>query len=238
MPTLFLIELFAGSHSVSRTVKRAFGNKYRVRVLSCDNDPRTNPSILGDINKWRYKPDIDDFLKDRRRNDIVAAWTSPPCTAFSLANTTGVRDIAGGTRNVKKGLRIVRYCKPDIWFQENPVGLLRKQPFMARLRNRLNTCCYCKYGRPFKKPTNIWSNVPELNLKMCNSATPCAAKSALGHHPVTAQSGPSSDGKTRGSGNGRNVYPIPGRLVAELFRKGLVHVKLHGTIGSRSTLLV
>ena len=130
---LFLVELFAGSHSVSRCVRRRFGESFDVRVLSVDNDPVSNPTILANINAWQYKRDIDEFLKKRRDNDIVACWSSHPCTAFSLANTTGVRDIRGGTRNVKAGLRIMRYCKPNFWFQENPVGLLKDQPFMARL---------------------------------------------------------------------------------------------------------
>ena len=98
---LFLVELFAGSHSVSRCVRRRFGESFDVRVLSVDNDPVSNPTILADINAWQYKRDIDEFLKKRRDNDIVACWSSPPCTAFSRANTTGVRDIRGGSRNVK-----------------------------------------------------------------------------------------------------------------------------------------
>ena len=88
---IFLVELFAGSHSVSRCVRRRFGESFDVRVLSVDNDAVSDPTILADINTWQYKRDIDDFLKQRRDNDIVACWSSPPCTAFSRANTTGVR---------------------------------------------------------------------------------------------------------------------------------------------------
>ena len=191
---LFLVELFAGSHSVSRCVRRRFGESFDVRVLSVDNDPVSNPTILAAINEWQYKRDIDDFLDQRRDNDIVACWSSPPCTAFSRANTTGVRDIRGGTRNVKAGLRIMRYCKPNFWFQENPVGLLKDQPFMARLSKYINTCCYCMYGRPFKKPTNIWSNMPQLGLRRCDRKTPCKSKRKFGRHLVTAQSGASAKG--------------------------------------------
>ena len=80
---MFLVEIFAGSHSVSRCDRRRFGESFDVRVLSVDNDPVSNPTILADINTWRYKRDIDDFLKQRRDNDIVACRCSPPCTAFS-----------------------------------------------------------------------------------------------------------------------------------------------------------
>ena len=218
---LYLVELFAGSHSVSRCVRRCFGKSLDVRILSVDNDPASNPTVLVDINRWRYKADIDEFLANRRSRDIVACWTSPPCTAFSRANTTGVRDIRGGTRNVKTGLRIVKYCRPNFWFQENPVGWLKEQPSMARFSKYLNTCCYCRYGTAFKKPTNIWSNVPQLDLRMCNRETPCASKRDYERHLVTAQSGPSADRSVPGSGGARQVYPIPNRLVYYLFRKGL-----------------
>jgi len=100
---LYLVELFAGCHSVSRCVRRCFGKNLDVRILSVDNDPASNPTILVNINRWQYKPDIDEFLGNRRAKDIVSCWTSPPCTAFSRANSTGVRDIAGGIRNVKSG---------------------------------------------------------------------------------------------------------------------------------------
>ena len=223
---LYLVELFAGCHSVSRCVRRCFGKNLDVRILSVDNDPASNPTILVNINRWQYKPDIDEFLGNRRAKDIVTCWTSPPCKAFSRANSTGVRDITGGILNVKSGLRIVRYCKPNFWFQENPVGLLKDQPFMGRFNKFIHTCCYCKYGRPYKKPTNIWSNVPKLELKICEKLTPCTSKRLHGRHLATAQSGPSADRSVDrsapGSGGARQVYPIPKRLVYYLFRKGLL----------------
>ena len=69
---LFLVELFAGSHSVSRCVRRRFGGSFDVSVLSVDNDPVSNPTILTDINERQYKRDIGDFLDQRRDNGIVA----------------------------------------------------------------------------------------------------------------------------------------------------------------------
>ena len=59
---LFLVELFAGSHSVSRCVRRRFGESFDVRVLSVDNDPASSPTVLADINAWQYKRDIDEFF--------------------------------------------------------------------------------------------------------------------------------------------------------------------------------
>ena len=89
-------------------------------------------------------------------------------------------------------------------------------------RRYLNITSYCRYGKPYRKNTCIWSNVPELNLKVCAGQTRCANKLNLGYHPVTAQSG--STARAEGSGSGRSVYPIPSRLVAHLFRRAVEHV--------------
>ena len=216
------MELFAGSHSVSRAVRRCFGRLFDVRVLSVDLDPKSRPGVLADINSWKYKGDIDAFLKGRKRSDIVAAWASPPCTAFSIANSTGVRDIKGGSRNVKSGLRVMRYTRPHFWMVENPQGLLKEQPFMRKMKRYINTCSYCRYGTKYRKSSNIWSDVPDLHLKVCKGETQCEEKRRYGIHRVSAQKGPSG-GIAVGSVSGRNVYGIPPRLVCHLFRRGLAH---------------
>ena len=65
-PRLYLVELFAGTHSVSKAVKRsAIGRNYDVRVLSVDIDPNFDPSIVADISTWKYKGPIGDFLRGR-----------------------------------------------------------------------------------------------------------------------------------------------------------------------------
>jgi hypothetical protein len=216
---LYLVELFAGSHSVSRCVKRRFRRGYDVHILSVDIDEASDPSIVADINTWRFKDDVDRFLQSRRPHDVVACWSSPPCTAFSRANTLGVRDIHGGAKNVKSGLRVIRHMQPDFWFMENPVGLLKEQPFMRRLDKHINTCSYCRYGRRlYRKNTNIWSNAP-LVLKTCSKESPCSSQREHGRHFVTAQSGPTTE--ARGSGKGENVYGIPCPLVRDLFAQGL-----------------
>ena len=63
---LYLIELFAGSHSVSRALRRCIHHR-KLHVLSVDNDPSSNPTMLTDINTWDYKDDIARFLQQRRR---------------------------------------------------------------------------------------------------------------------------------------------------------------------------
>ena len=52
---LYLIELFVGSHSVSRCVRKYFGRKLDVRISSVDNVPSSNPTILVDM-RFRALP--------------------------------------------------------------------------------------------------------------------------------------------------------------------------------------
>jgi site-specific DNA-cytosine methylase len=221
MRRLYLIELFARTHSVSNAVKRSgIARDHDFRVLSVDIDTKFQPSVVADISTWRFKSPIDNFLKDGRASDIVAVHASPPCTEFSRALTTRPRDLKAGSRNVKAALRIIRHVDPDFWIVENPVGLLKDQSFMQRgYAKYLNTTCYCKFGFPYRKATNIWSNIPQLELPMCDSQTPCKAKRELGRHVLTAQAGPSST--TPGSGGGENVYGLPPKLVQYLFRCGI-----------------
>ena len=223
MKRLYLIELFAGSHSVSKALAKFLANKFDVRVLSVDNDPNTSASVIADINKWDYKSDLRAFLKHKRLNDIVCVHASPPCTEFSRAKTTGTRNLQSGSRNVKRALKIIKHVDPHIFTLENPVGLLKDQPFMRPLDKYINTTCYCRFGMAYKKPTNIWSNVQNLDLPVCNKETPCPHKAKHGHHPYTAQSGDTLSGAI-GSRGGRNVYPIPSKLVCHVYSKGLMQL--------------
>ena len=223
-PRLYVVELFAGTHSVSRAVRRsAIGRDFDVRVLSVDIDSKFDPSIVADISTWKYKGPIDEFLNSRRTSDdVVAVHASPPCTEFSRALTTRPRNLKAGSRNVKAAFRIIKYVDPDVWTLENPVGLLKEQPFMKRCSKYLNTTCCCKFGFPYRKATNIWSNIPGLeDLPMCNAESPCAVKREHGRHLVTAQAGPGGDARDMPGSGGENVYGLPPKLVVFLFKRGL-----------------
>ena len=206
MKRLYLIELFSGSRSVSRALKKCL-HSMELHVLSVDNDEKTNPTKVVDINKWNYKHDIDHFLKRSRDTDIIAVHASPPCTAFSIANTTGVRDIKSGTQNVKKAFEIIKYVRPDIWTLENPVGLLKDQPFMKKFDKYMNVTSYCKWGKLYQKPTNIWSNIRELNFPMCTSESPCQMRKQYGKHIYTSQKGNTRNGAF-GSGKSKKCIHV------------------------------
>ena len=121
---------------------------------------------------------------------------------------------------MKAAFRIIKHVDPDFWTLENPVGLLKEQPIMNKYSKYLHTTCYCRFGFPYRKATNTWSNIPDLeDLPMCDSRTPCAIKRKHGRHLVTAQAGPF--GIVEGSGGGERVYGIPPKLVLFLFKRGL-----------------
>ncbi len=221
MRRLYLVELFAGTHSVSKAVVRSRIGRdlFDVDVLSVDCDPKFEPSICADINTWQYRTSIDKFLRFRRKKDLVVVHASPPCTEFSIALTTRPRDLVAGSRSVKRALKIIAYVEPDFWFVENPAtGLLKDQPFMQKLAKFKHETCYCKWGFPYKKPTNLWSNV-QLDLPMCTSQTPCSIRREFSRHLVTAQSGDSTN--SVGSGGGEKVYGLPSKLVRHLFEAGI-----------------
>ncbi len=226
MPRLYLVELYAGTRSISRAVLRSsIGRAFDVRLLSVDKDPKFEPTVCVDINKWDFRADTEQFLSDRMRSDVVVVHASPPCTEFSIALTSRPRDLRAGSRNVRRALKIITHAKPSFWFLENPAtGLLKDQPFTRKSAPYKHETCYCKWGLQCKKPTNIWSNVEGLDLPMCTSQAPCRIKREFGKHLVTAQTGDSKSGAV-GSGGGENVYGLPPKLVRYLFKAGVATVR-------------
>ena len=90
---------------------------------------------------------------------------------------------------------------------ENPHTLLYQQPFMSKLEPLRSTCTYCTYGTLYRKPTDIWSNIP-LQLTHCASS-PCKAQIQFGRHLATAQRGPSPDGTPGTPYPGAMRVPVP-----------------------------
>ena len=75
-----VLELFSGTGSVGNVCK-ALG----MDVVLFDRDMPAD--IRSDIMDWdytTYKP-----------NGVDVVWASPPCTEYSIAQTTGVRKIGG-----------------------------------------------------------------------------------------------------------------------------------------------
>ena len=75
-----VLELFAGTQSVGK-VARELG----FEVVSLDRD--MDADIKTDIMDWDFKQ------YEPKHFQII--WASPPCTEYSRAKTTGVRDRGG-----------------------------------------------------------------------------------------------------------------------------------------------
>lgn len=131
--------------------------------------------------------DILDFEPGKHlqgwKPDLLLA--SPPCNAFSVASIghhwTGGKgayipksDFAVLSKEiVKKTLSIIEELDPMYWLLENPVGVLRKMPFMEGIERR--TVTYCQYGENRMKPTDLWGGFPpSLRLRpRCKNGDPC-----------------------------------------------------------------
>jgi len=201
-----------------------------MKTHSVDIHPKYNPSTTTDILEWDYKPVMEDFLSGASSRDVVWVHASPPCTEYSVAKTTGVRNFPLADKLVRRSLHIIKFCRglcPEaerfFWSLENPVGHLRARPFMQRLLKYRNSTSYCQWGKPFRKNTDIWTNTPNLDLPVCSKNEGyCAAKASLGYHPITAQRGPSP--QTIGSKDAETVYPLPTRLTKTIVRAALEYL--------------
>jgi site-specific DNA-cytosine methylase len=219
----YLIELFSGTGSFGKSAGRvAHSMGYDVVKLSLDIHPKYNPTECTDIMKWDYKSRIHEFLKNAKESDIVWVHASPPCNEYSRAKTSHPRDLPKADAIVKRTLQIIKFAHPNFWTIENPQGMLQDRPFMQRLSKYKHVASYCKFGRPFRKNTNIWTNVPSLKLPVCKNGSYCAAKEKLGHHPSRAQDRDSHVGsKTIQRNSVDKLYAIPSRLSSYIVRTAL-----------------
>ena len=226
MPVFFLVELFSGTGSFGSTAEEeACKNGYTFKKLSVDIHPKYNPHKCIDIRKWNYKEEVTQFLQEGLGPyDVLWVHASPPCNEYSRAKTGHPRDLDFADSLVQQALNIITYCKPNAWTIENPVGLLHTRPLMQHLARFKNQTSYCKWGRPFRKHTHIWSNI-SLQLPVCCKGSYCKEKGLLGYHPVCAQTRDS----TTGSGtllkrqHIQDLYALPSELVGHIVRSALAN---------------
>lgn len=224
MPTLFLVELFSGTGSFSSAAEEeASNNGYSFKKISVDIHPKYNPSTCIDIRGWNYKQAVGDFLRDGLGpSDVLWVHASPPCNEYSRAKTCHPRDLPFADSLVQQALRIITYCAPDFWTIENPVGLMHQRPFMQHLAAFKHQTSYCQWGRPFRKHTHIWSNVP-LALPVCCKGSYCMERALIGRHSVSAQTRDfvTGTGNVRRRQNVNELYALPPGLVKHIVRSAL-----------------
>ncbi len=173
---LKILELFAGTRSIGK-VAVARGHS----VLSVDWDEKfDNIDLHADIGQLTAAEILERF----GRPDVI--WASPDCTTFSIAAVSKHRRINPETgepepvseyakvcdRVDQNVLKLIDELQPALYFIENPVGMMRKMPWM-RGRPRY-TVTYCQYGDTRMKPTDIWTNHPDPQFKpRCKNGDPC-----------------------------------------------------------------
>ncbi len=125
-----VLDLCGGSGAWSRPYREA---GYEVRVITLPEH---------DVRDYRPPPNVWGVL------------AAPPCTEFSIAKTTGERDLLTGLETITACLRIVAEARPRWWALENPgSGLLRR--WLGTPRDVWQPC---DFGDPWTKLTALWGD--------------------------------------------------------------------------------
>jgi len=150
MPKINILELFAGSRSIGKVAESFGWNVFSVDLVEFDEI-----DLVADIEFLRHEqiPFIPDVI-----------WASPPCTSYSIAAISHHRNgsqaksefAKKSDRVILNMLKLIAAFPQAIYYIENPVGMLRKMPFMKCIPRA--TVTYCQYGDNRQKPTDIWSN--------------------------------------------------------------------------------
>lgn len=162
------IELFCGSAGFTK-ISQTFG----IECISFDSRRRAGtcePCIRFDINKISL-----DFFKNF---DVFMLWAGLPCDIWSHASGGFHLDNDFNPKTEKakehlnlffKTMEIIKITNPDFYFLENPRGKLRNfPPVLDMIKNAklfIHETSLDNYGFPTIKPTNIFTNFKDLELK-------------------------------------------------------------------------
>lgn len=167
---LKVIELFSGN----ATISQAFRDRGH-ETFTFEIDPSFNPDYCMDVADLS----TDWILEHIGQPDFI--WASPVCDTYSVIALLNHRD--GIEPKTEKALfwdnmiihvlSIISDLGIENWIMENPVGMLRKMPFMKGIPRR--TITYCQYGDFRMKPTDLWGQrIYDYDLKpMCKKNAGC-----------------------------------------------------------------
>ena len=212
------LELFSGTHSFGKVSSELGFNVISLdRDMGCENEGYISKHhIKEDILTWDYKM----FPKDHF--NVITA--SPPCVSFST--------MGGGKHRLKKDMKpkteigregdlclekvfeIIDYFNPSVYFIENPRGLMRHTKIIIDRKCFINECSYCKYGFPYMKNTDIFSN-KNIILNKCfykrkNIINDCHHETIAGSHKDRVRGGVQRVKR-------HQAYKIPPKLIKDLF---------------------
>ncbi len=213
------IELWAGdSTGLSGVRVRMPGS----RIVTVEIDPTFEPTICKDIlevTAQELREALD--LEEGERPWMI--WASPDCSVFSVAGfgrghfkpkpEGGFEACSEKAQYMierhKHTIDLIHALDPVYWVIENPVGLLRKMPWMKSFQRE--TVTYCQYGDFRMKPTDLWGQFPATwwPRARCKNGDPCHESSPRG----------SGNGTTKLSLRERSHIPI--ELSLEIFDASL-----------------
>lgn len=175
-----VLELFSGTGSFSNVARER-----EHEVFTVDNNNIFQSDLCIDI----FDLSSEEIINKFGHPDII--WASPPCTKFSILRVSknweknGDKYIPKNEETiksielVKKTLKLIKELKPKYYFIENPRAMLRKQDFMPN--DKRKTVTYCKYGLPYQKATDIWTNCDKwIPRTICKANDPCHVRSPRG----------------------------------------------------------
>lgn len=190
-----VLELFAGSRSIGLVAE-----ELGFEVFSCDIKEFEKIDYVGDILSFDYekipfKPDIIWASPPCEKWSLACGveggniyWESikhkgkligiKPRENFNVKARYPILRTPDRVREERelhvsildKTLEIINHFNPSVYFIENPFGFMKF--YLADKVAFTNFATYCRYGYPYRKPTNIFSNL-ELNLKSCKIGEGC-----------------------------------------------------------------
>lgn len=122
-------------------------------VIKIDIERQFKPTIQADVQNLPLRSDLKPNL----------AIFAPPCDCFSIASVyrhwtkdgKPKPETKDAIQLVKKGIEEIHRINPRYWIMENPRGMLRKV-----IGKPPHTIRASDYGASWKKPTDLWGNVP------------------------------------------------------------------------------
>ena len=223
---MIVIDLCAGTHSVSRELRNVYPE---ATIISYDVDPACESSKI-DLNHEFRLQDVRSIDPEALREEVGSpafVWASPPCTQYSRARSKAklARDLEGADSIVFACMRIIETLAPARWAMENPgTGLLKDRPVVQRWSDYRHNTTYCMYGFDYMKPTCIWTNV-DVDLPRCCADSRCPGfiyknGRSSGFHAASAQKGPSrvlaGEAWSDGMQHTHVLHRVPSLLIRKL----------------------